>query len=112
MSLNELTGELLERGLEQKVKGAGMTTFLPELEKLIKSELAEAVERIVRLQVRGALDAGTSRRVLLNFMLWSKVDQSTITSFDGGAYQETVRLLKEPLEDLKEIIDAADINTR
>lgn len=112
VSLNELGGELLEVGIEREVEGAGMSILLPELEYMFKTELAKAVERMIRLQVRGTLEAMTNRRILVNFMRQSNIDRKTVSEINEGAYQSAVRSIKEPLEDLQEIINAAGGSNR
>lgn len=108
VSLNELGGELLTRSLEREVEGAGMSILLPELELMFKTELARAVERMIRLHVRGTLESMTNRRILTNFMHKSGIDRKIVTEVNEAAYQSAVRSLKAPLEDLQEIIEAAN----
>lgn len=111
-SLNDVACEFLELGVRQHIDSAGMTILLPELELMFKTELAKAVERIVRLQVRGTLESMTTRRILANFMGRSGIDKKVVLSLNEASWQSAVRSIKEPLEDLQEIINAADKSTR
>jgi hypothetical protein len=111
-SLNDVACEFLELGARQHIDSAGMTILLPELELMFKTELAKVVERMIRLQVRGTLEAMTNRRILINFMRQSNIDRKTVSEINEGAYKSAVRSIKAPLEDLQEIINAADPSTR
>ncbi len=107
-SLNDVACEFLELGARQHIDSAGMTILLPELELMFKTELAKAVERMVRLNVRGTLEAMTNRRILTNFMHKSGIDRKIVAEINEASYQASLRSLKTPLEDLREIIDAAE----
>lgn len=108
VSMSQLGEELLEDGIKRKIQNAEMDVILPELKNMFRTELAEAVKRITRLQVRGALDAGTIRALLINYMIRSGIDQETVLMLGDKAYAGAVRDLKEPLGDLQAIIDVAD----
>ena len=112
VAASDIASEFLEAGVRQHTEGAGMTILLPELELMFKTELAKAVERIVRLQVRGTLESMTTRRILANFMGRSGIDKKVVLSLNEASWQSAVRSIKEPLEDLQEIINAADRSTR
>ena len=112
VAASDIASEFLEAGVRQHTEGAGMTILLPELELMFKTELANAVERIVRLQVRGTLESMTTRRILANFMGRSGIDKKVVLSLNEASWQSAVRSIKEPLEDLQEIINAADRSTR
>ena len=108
VSASDVAAEFLEFGVRQNLESAGMTILLPELELMFKTELAKAVERMVRLQVRGTLEAMTNRRILTNFMHKSGIDRKIVAEINEASYQASLRSLKTPLEDLREIIDAAE----
>lgn len=108
VAASDVAAEFLEFGIRQNLDSAGMTILLPELELMFKTELAKAVERMVRLQVRGTLEAMTNRRILTNFMHKSGIDRKIVAEINEASYQAALRSLKAPLEDLREIIDAAE----
>lgn len=112
VAASDIASEFLEAGVRQHTEGAGMTILLPELELMFKTELANAVERMIRLQVRGTLESMTTRRILANFMGRSGIDKKVVLSLNEASWQSAVRSIKEPLEDLQEIINAADRSTR
>lgn len=108
VSMSQLGEELLEDGIKRKIQDAELDVILPDLKKMFRTELAEAVKRITRLQVRGALDAGTIRALLINYMIRTGMEQETVLMLGDRAYEGAVRDLKEPLGDLQAIIDVAD----
>ena len=111
-SLNDVACEFLGSGARQHAEAAGLSILLPEVERTIKTELSKAVERIVRLQVRNTLEAMATRRILLNFMDKQGIERKVIQTVNEAGWQSAVRGIKEPFEELQEIINAADTATR
>lgn len=112
VSASDVAAEFLEAGVRQHAEGAGLSILLPELQLMIKTELSRAVERIVRLQVRNTLEAMATRRILLNFMDKQGIERKVIQTVNEAGWQSAVRGIKEPFEELREIINAADTATR
>jgi len=106
--VSDLAADYLEVGLHRDLDDPGLSILLPELELMFKTELAKAVERMVRLHVRGTLEAMTTRGILTNFMHKSGLDRKMVAEINEASYQASLRSLKAPLEDLREIIDAAE----
>lgn len=108
VSTSQLGEELLEDGIKRKIHGTGMVALLPGLEKMVEAQLTEAVERIVRLQVRETLDAGQYRSIPLKPLSQLRIDRKTIASLDNATYQDTACELRRPLGDQQEIVNAAN----
>jgi hypothetical protein len=112
VAASDVAAEFLEVGVRQYADVAGLSILLPEVEWTIKTELSKAVERIVRLQVRNTLEAMATRRILLNFMDKQGIERKVIQTVNEAGWQSAVRGIKEPFEELQEIINAADTATR
>ncbi len=93
LSVANLVRDMLRQGLAERAAADGRAA----LEEAIRRAMRPDVERLAKLCVRAAMEAGTA--ILLNYSVLEEVAKVDALSYYQAARKKSVARLRQPLED-------------
>ena len=107
ISVSSVMSDLLERGVVTEASDWGETMIVPLLEEVIRKEVSAGFNRLARLLVRTALEAGTGRGIATHLLMQlPNMERGAVRRLGDSYWADAVRRLKTPIEDIPELVAA------
>jgi plasmid stability protein len=110
-STSAVVNEILKDYLSDEGGMVGLPLLLEPVKTALEKEMRKLAERIAGLQVRIALETGTTRRVALHCLMLLLGDKKAAMQFNEQYYTGSVKGLRKRLDDLPELIEAFTAET-
>lgn len=105
ISLTELCEGFIKEGIKRKTHLPGTTYLMPEVTDLLETQLKLMEDRFARLLARTAIEAGTTKRLLMDFVV--ATDNASREEIDEAheiAWALAHKALKRPLESIEDLV--------
>ncbi len=110
-STSAVVNEILKDYLSDEGGMVGLPLLLEPVKNTLEKEMSKLADRIAGLQVRIALDSGTTRRVALHCLMLLLGDKKEAMLFNEQYYTASVKGIKKRLNDLPELVEAFTAET-
>lgn len=106
-NVSELSREILIEAMRREKWDEGKDPILEDIRKILFKHTAQFEQRMTRLTARGAIDAGTSRRLLVHMLVQAGLhSQDDAQEIDEEAYELARKNLNNPIESIAELLDS------
>ena len=104
-NVSELSREILIEAMRREKWQDGKDPILEDIRKILLSHTSKLETRLTRLMARGAIDAGTIRRLVVHLLVKSEMhSQDEAQEIDEEAYDMARKNLHNPLEAIDELM--------
>ncbi len=103
LSLSQAAAELLAGAVKSVATEGSTVLFFAELKQTLHRDMARMADRLAHLLVRGALEAGATRREVFNLLLRSGLPPEAAKQIHDAAWQATVAALRKPVAEVHDL---------
>jgi hypothetical protein len=103
LSLSQTAAELLAGAVKSTATDGSTVLFFAELRQTLHRDVARMADRLAYLLVRGAVEAGATRREVFNLLLRSGLPLEAAKQIHDSAWHATVAALRKPLAEVHDL---------
>ena len=107
LSVSQFGAQMLERAVTEYADNLGWDMVGARIEEAVRREVGRMSDRLGKLMVRAALEAGASRGMIYNLVTAQQGEESA-KRINSTAWNYSLTRLKSPINDISEILKIND----